>query len=117
MRVFGNLMNRVHETIKPAIPEIGMGATILMFSDREPATITFIAPGGKLIGVKRDFAKRVDKNGMSESQTWEFSPNPDAVVEYYSLRKNGQWVKQGNSIKNGEVILLGHRSKYYDFSF
>lgn len=117
MRVFGNLMNRMHEGIKPAVPEVGMGATVLMFSDREPATVVIIAPNGKQIGIQRDNAKRTDTNGMSESQDWEFSPNPTAAIEYYTLRKNGQWIKEGNSMKNGEVILLGHRDKYYDFSF
>jgi hypothetical protein len=39
MRVFGNLMNRIAETAKPPVPEVGMGATILMYSDRHAATV------------------------------------------------------------------------------
>ena len=39
MRVFGNLMNRIAESCKQAVPEVGMGATITMHSDRHAATI------------------------------------------------------------------------------
>ena len=39
MRIFGNLTNRIAETVRPAVPQVGMGATILFYSDRAACTI------------------------------------------------------------------------------
>lgn len=117
MRVFGNLMNRIDERLKSPAPEVGMGATILMYSDRDAATIVTISDTRKLIGVQRDKFVRTDENGMSEDQTYEFTPNPAAHIEYFTLRHNGQWIRQGETLRNGLAILLGRRDKYRDFSF
>ena len=92
-----------------------MGATVIGYTDRNSATV--IEVKGKTLTVQMDEATRTDSNGMSESQTYEFTPNPNGAKRVYTLRKNGQWIAQGDSIKNGGRIQLGSRSKYYDFSF
>ena len=92
-------------------PEVGMGITILMWTDRQPATITRVSKSGKVFWFKRDHAERRDANGMSESQTYEFFPNPEATEERASLRKNGAW-KCGSG-----QVRLGSRDKYHDYSF
>ena len=114
----GSLINLLAaNSNNPTVPVVGMGATIIGYTDRNPATVVEISKNGKTLTVQMDDAKRTDANGMSESQSYEFTSNPDGAKRVYTLRKNGQWIAQGDSIKNGGRIQLGHRSKYYDFSF
>jgi hypothetical protein len=69
------------------------------------------------VGIQRDNAKRVDENGMSDSQSYEFTPDKSAPVVHYSLRKNGKWVRVGQPQSSGTQIGIGYRSEYYDYSF
>lgn len=112
MRVFGNLMNRIGENVTaPPVIEVGMGATIFMWSDRLPATVIAVSHKGKRVVLQEDAATRVDSNGMSEVQSYSFSPNPNGRTFNASLRKNGTW-KSGT-----DGVRLGARAKYHDFSF
>ena len=113
----GSFINHLQGASKQPEPEVGMGATILMWSDREAATIVSVSKSGKRIEVQRDHAKRTDNNGLSESQTYEFTPNPEGPRIAYTLRKNGQWVREGESMKGGQRLRVGSRDHYYDFSF
>jgi hypothetical protein len=120
MRVYGNIMNRIAESCKQTTPEVGMGATITMHSDRHAATIVAIEvfkSGPKKgsiskIQVQQDKATRTDKNGMSESQDYAYTPNPDAAIQTFSQRKDGSWRDSG-----GSGLVIGDRDEYYDFSF
>lgn len=113
---YGNLINRVIENTTSNKPTVGMGATICKYSDRHAATVVAVSKDGKSVDIQRDTATRTDKNGMSECQDYEYSPNPDASIETYTLRKNGRWVQKGQSLK-GQSIAIGYRSEYYDYSF
>jgi hypothetical protein len=92
---------------------IGMGATIQYHSDREPATIIEVSPSGKRIVIQEDSVKRTDNNGMSECQTYEYSPNPEGTIHVATLRKDGHYRLVGQKTS----VYVGARSKYYDFSF
>lgn len=114
----GSLMNMIAVDSRSAAPEVGMGATIVMWSDRHAATVVGVSESGKTVQVQQDHAKRIDDLGMTDSgQQYEFTPNPDAGIATFTLRKTGRWVRKGESERNGTVILLGHRDEYYDFSF
>lgn len=101
-------------------PEVGMGATILMWSDRHAATIRLIdrfktgARAGqvKAVWVTRDEAVRVDANGLSENQTWEFLPNPNAPYRKFTLRKSGRFEDAG-----GTTLAIGYRDEHMDPHF
>lgn len=93
-------------------PVVGMGVTLLHWTDRSAGTITRVSASGKTLWFKEDTAERVDTNGMSESQDYKFTPNPDARERRASLRKNGEWREV-----NGSRLALGYRSAYYDYSF
>lgn len=108
-------------------PEIGMGATLCWWTDREAATVTAIKEiGGKLyIDVQEDFAVRTDENGMSDSQSYDYRPNPEGRKWTYRWnekkllwegvsfsQETKRWKKNGNP-----ALSLGRRSKYYDYSF
>lgn len=112
MRVFGSLNNRLMENVKPPVPTVGMGGTILMYSDRHAVTVVEVLSPKRIV-VQEDTARRTDKNGMSECQDYEYSPNPNAPRIEFSLRKDGRWRQS----KTTTVLMLGERDSYHDYSF
>lgn len=76
-----------------------------------------------MIGVKEDDAKRIDNNGMSESQVYEFSRNDSGPAKYFKKDKAGKFRaamknEKGNLVfTGGGNLIVGRREKYYDFSF
>jgi len=112
----GSFINNLMQDSKHAAPEVGMGVTMLSWTDRHPATIIEVSKSGKKITIQEDSWTRTDSNGMSDAQSYTFERNPNGYTAEYSLRKNGRWVVVG-SPQNGSSLLVGHRSKYYDYSF
>lgn len=112
----GSFINNLMQDSKHATPEVGMGVTMLSWTDRHPATIIEVSKSGKKITIQEDSWTRTDNNGMSDAQSYTFERDPNGYTAEYSLRKNGRWVAVG-SPQNGSSLLVGHRSKYYDYSF
>jgi len=97
-------------------PVVGMGATLYVGSDRYPYFISkVISP--KEIEVKRANFRRTDKNGFSESQTYEITPNEAASPETFTQRKNGRWIAKGTGLRSGSTLLIGRADAYQDPSF
>jgi hypothetical protein len=94
---------------EPIKPTVGVGVTMLSWTDRRPGTITKVTPCQ--IHVQEDSATRIDKNGMCESQHYEYAPNPNTPVTVF--RKT----KRGFRDRGGRGLLIGVREKYYDYSF
>lgn len=100
-------------------PVVGMGATVLMWSDRHAATIVEVqtfktgtrAGQVSAVVIQRDHATRTDTNGMSESQAYTFTPNADAAKEVYRLTKSGGFKGACGSLR------IGDRREYHDYSF
>lgn len=113
----GSLINNIINASASPVPEVGMGATICHWTDRSAATVSFVSANGKTIRTQADNAIRIDKNGQSESQTYEFERIPDAPEATWTLRKNGRWIRKGDPMRGGQTIHLGVRSAYYDYSF
>ena len=134
----GSILNRLDEHRcykKENEPKIGMGATEYMWTDRHPYSVIQVDKKWKgknfdIVVIQRDDAKRIDNNGMSESQTYEFTPNIEADVSYlrsYTYEKDGKtwkyyspvrWNQKSNRWnKGGRAVTLGRREKYWDPSF
>lgn len=96
-------------------PEVGMGATEGVGSDRYPFTIIEVRSPTTIV-VQRDNFTRTDKNGFSESQTYEYSPCPEATKVVVTKRKSGRWVRRGQKGHYGG-FGIGHREAYQDPSF
>lgn len=121
----GSLVNHVLSAGSPVMPAIGMGATILSWTDRHAGTVVGILTrrDGSLLGVRvqEDTATRVDRNGMSEAQAYDYTPNPEGHVWTFR-RHNGAWREchaNGRVMAKGSGmgLALGRRERYYDFSF
>lgn len=115
---FGSLANLIAADARSRRPEIGMGATMLSWTDRHPATVVSVSETGLEVGAQRDIARRVDDGGPTDvAQRYDYTPDPDARVDTYTLRRNGNWVRKGEPMRKGAVLLIGARDEYYDFSF
>jgi hypothetical protein len=119
----GSLVNHIYSrTSNPEDIVVGMGATICLWSDRHAVTIVEIGKG--YLVTQADTVTRIDKNGMSESQEYEYTPNPNGSLEYWKLDKNGKY-RQAHKNQNGRLVFnnhsshlgIGYREEYYDFSF
>ena len=109
-------------------PYVGMGATILHWTDRSAATIikVEVIRGVTYVTTQDDKAIRTDKNGMSESQEYSYSPDPTGCIRVFKKHpktnfwkfcvlnsETGRYVQQ----KHGSGLKIGVREEYYDFSF
>lgn len=112
----GSLINLVEGNSAQPEPEVGMGATVLGWTDRYAATVVEV-PNARTVVVQLDHAKRTDDNGVSEAQSYEYSANPTGRQETYTKRKNGRWVRKGEPLKEGTRLALGFRNHYHDYTF
>lgn len=94
------------------VPVVGMGITLLHYSDRSTGTITRVATSGKRFWFQKDRAIRTDTNGMSDSQQYRYEGDPGAEVREARISRNSQWKATG-----GWKIILGERRAYHDYSF
>lgn len=127
----GSLINHLHArgTRGQPTPVVGMGATLLLWTDRNPATIVAVTDrkdGGWDIVVQEDNYKRTDKNGFSESQTYEYTPNPEGYRSHFRFEPAvGRWQQMRlnpetgrlNKVKGGVGLRIGEREKYWDPCF
>jgi len=97
------------------IPAIGMGCTILMMTDRYAGTIVEVSQNRRTVIMQQDNAELVGK-GISDQQDYTYAPNPDGRKRTFTLRKNGSYVEQGESL-NGTRLRIGDRRQYRDPSF
>lgn len=129
MTTTGSLINNImaRSTKGEPDPAIGMGATILMYSDRHAATIFSIEKEGSktVIGVRRDASKVIKGSTFDGSAEYEHTPNSAGPLSHY--RKNpqtGRWdavrfnreTGRFNKIGDGG-LMIGRREEYYDPHF
>lgn len=107
----GNLMNRIAERSRQPEPRVGLGATRTMYSDRKAGTVVHVTASGKTVTWQRDFARRVDSNGMSDSQEYVYERNPEGGKVKFRLTKRG-WRSPA-----GDGLVVGVRDEYHDFTF
>ena len=112
-------------TIGQPDPVVGMGATVLCWTDRHAATVTaLLNSSGTIIVVREDYARRIDKNGMSESQEYEYSRNTEGRRYIFRKGAHGDWqqieinskTQRWNKVE-GPGLRIGEREEYHDFSF
>lgn len=101
---------------------IGDGVTLNYYSDEKPATVVEIDPKGKWIKVQMDIAKRIDKNGMSDCQEYEYFRDENGYIRtFYKTRMKDHTVftDTGRSTYNsyGIYLSLKVRRKYFDYTF
>jgi hypothetical protein len=126
MKFYGSLTNRLMENSR-YIPVVGMAATMTSYSDRHAGTVIEVIGKGSaiIVKVRQDNAKRIDNNGMSDSQEYEYSPNPDGSIEIFKSSSIGKPFTNvrvnpvtGRLVKAERCGLsLGVRDEHFDFCF
>ena len=97
---------------KNEYPRVGDAATIGYWSDRHAATVVYVSPSFKTIRVQRDNAKLVSGNIQSESQQYEYEPNPYGTITTARRTKRG-YTAAGGSPR----VYVGRRNEYRDPSY
>lgn len=80
MEWYGSVENRMDEGKQVGALRVGMGATEMMYSDREPYTVQKVVSPSRVI-VTKDKWTRVDSNGRSECQEYAYESVPLTVGE------------------------------------
>lgn len=119
-----SLVNHIYSCTDSEPPYVGMPATLLSWTDRNPATVIEVNMTKRYIVVQDDDYRRTDNNGLSESQEYEYTRNCNASVHIFRKDKKGQWVLHYVNPETkrlvqsrGYGLMLGRREKYHDFSF
>lgn len=142
-KLFGSLDNRLCEGAIIGEVKIGAGVTELMYSDRHAYTIVAI-PDSKHIIIRECTAIRIDGNGASDCQAYEYQTQEKKSYTQEDLKEDsltyilmsdrrkkqikkygiGENEKVLTLTKNGykemgncNGFMVGKRDEYYDYSF
>jgi len=72
-----------------SVPEVGKGATICHWSDRDAYEVLEFDEKKKTVVIQRYVPKRIDNNGMGDSQTYEYKELTGSKITLYF--KWGSW--------------------------
>ena len=114
-----NVMSNIMLRGKQPAPEIGMGATVCYAKDRHAATVTAIETFKtgtrkgqvKAVTVQQDKATRTDKNGMSDSQSYEYERDENGRTWTFKVNKAGKFGVEGIA------LFVGTCDEFYDYTF
>jgi len=114
---YGSLNNRLLERTKGFTPEVGMGVTQCLWSDRHPWEVIEVKDA-RHVTIRRLDAKRTDKNGFSECQEYEYTSNEKNEVLHLYKTKRGKWVIRigTRGVDSSYGWHFGRAEEYYDFT-
>ena len=101
------------DAIHDIVPEVGMKCTIVYFSDYRAATVVEVNDKLNKVGVR--FNETICKNKYASS--YEILPELYGEVQYFTHRKNGQWVYVGHNVSDGVKLALHYQRHYIDPEF
>ena len=128
MKLYGSVNNRMMERALSTVPEVGMGATLISWSDRDPYSIVEVSDRKvhvevetsdsglikrsypRIIKVTRDKAKIINGESVLGSPEYEFYKDPNAKVETFVYhRKSNSYRRETKKFKvvDGEYIEYG----------
>lgn len=95
------------------LPVINQGATIEFYTDRKACTIVYVSKSGRKVIVREDRSVRIDQNGMSECQNYQYEPDPNGIEHTFYRDSEGNY----GSRRSGKTLYIGTRDTYHDYSF
>ncbi len=118
---------------KDGLFQIDGHATRLGYSDAHAGFVTSVTNDGKRLTFSEGKAELLNGPDSGEpdalafspggfvghtsgNQRWKISIEVGAGHQVFTLRQNGRWVREGESMKNGSRLIVGH-SHHYDFNF
>jgi hypothetical protein len=116
MRWYGSLQNRLEENCKGLKPKVGMGATEMMWSDRNAWEIIAVKDE-RHITARRLKCKLVSEY-FTECQEYKYESDPNGYTAELFLTKKGQWRQRYYGTRQlGNVFVIGYAEEYRDPSF
>jgi hypothetical protein len=115
----GSFVNHLLGGANQKTPEVGMGATMLRWSDRAPATVVEVLhfKSGAKKGQVRGVVVTEDDYEVTSGSIWdgsakyEFTSNPESPRRAtYLINQHGQFVLKGST----EKLAMGYRDCYRD---
>ena len=106
-------INEVMNTKADENPEVGMGATRFVGSDRYAMVEKFITDENGVMRLPKKCLDEIIKMGERE---YEFSGPYYAGIEY-TLRKNGRWLPTGLGLWETCSVRFGYAEDYRDPCF
>jgi hypothetical protein len=100
------------KAIDNIVPCVGLPCTICYYSDKRAATVTQIS-SEKKIEVTHNVVKTIDYYAGD----YEVLPDLMPRTDIFTKRRNGQWVMEGQSVRDGVVLMLHYQRHYIDPSF
>ncbi len=136
-RLYGSLQNRLMENCVGTAPEVGLGCTVCLHSDRHAYTIMKVDKSGKKFWISQDKVTMKPNGGLGTAgqQEYEYETVTRAPehCEEVRLCKDGRWRvaypvwrddnkhpdggKWGKSTQGGSGVMIGVRDEYYDPHF
>lgn len=97
IKLSGSLFNYLMAN-NETIPEVGKGATVLLYSDRHAYEVIEVSKDLKSVKIQRYAPKRIDANGMSDNQSYEYNELSSEVL-------NLVWYRNSWRIKTKTVVF------------
>ncbi|MFV0536818.1 MAG: hypothetical protein ACK5M3_05520 [Dysgonomonas sp.] len=80
-----------------SIPEVGKGATVLLWTDRHAYEVMKVSDDKKRVVIQRYEPERIDNLGMSESQDYKYEKLND--FEHIVVWRHGAWRFERDELK------------------
>lgn len=95
-------------------PVVGMGATLILWSDRRACTIVQVTHNGKRIVIQRDAIEWTpDPTRPGQILITNYLPDPQGELHHVTKRKDGTYRLTGSKT----IVRIGVRDEYYDPTF
>ncbi len=109
MEMYGSLFNRLEERMKnQPTPVVGMGCTVMMYTDRVPCQVTRVASNGKRFWMRR-LAYKIESHERGEGTVGTELEGPEIEVR---RMRDGTWKEL-----RGDRVLVGRAEAYRDPEF
>lgn len=92
------------------LPEVGKGATILLYSDRHAYEVIEVSADKMKCTLQRYVAEREDKNGMSDCQSYKYEKLTDEKITL--IWRQGAWREVNEMIVFTKEFRAAHENLY-----
>jgi len=126
----GSVMNHLYSRATRGQPEpaVGMGATVLLWTDRTAGTIVAVheTPRGLVVSVQDDRTRVIAGSAQDGSADYAYEPNPDGYMRHFRRGDDGRWEqvqpgKRPGTWKKSDCgrcgLRIGEREEYRDPTF
>ena len=100
---------------RPRDPEVGMGVTIHVVSDKYAGTIEKVSPSLVKVWIRIDKPRPTKAHDFYGKQSYLYVPDPEGEVKVATRRPSGVWKIQG--AKGYGQCVFGVREFYSDQTF